>query len=204
MKKVVNVVATVENMLSYYSSSNFTVHYIGIDRGAYYLAKAGYQMQIAIGDFDSVSEEELDIIKRKSNKVVRLNAEKNCTDLEYALGVIDKLGYEAIYCYGCLGKRMDHTLVNIKLLFKYTNTILIDECNEISILKAGESEVINSANHYYAFISNQPTKITLKDFKYPVTDYVLMPLDTVCLSNEIIGKKGIVIVDKDIILIKSS
>ena len=38
--------------------------FVGVDRGAFYLLKQGLPLDLAVGDFDSVSDEELLRIKR--------------------------------------------------------------------------------------------------------------------------------------------
>ena len=55
---------------------------IGTDRGCLYLALNGYKDFVAIGDFDSVNDDEYKIIKDNSRELIKLNPVKDDTDLE--------------------------------------------------------------------------------------------------------------------------
>ena len=62
--------------------------YIGVDRGSLFLVEKGYQLALAIGDFDSVSKIELEKISVSTDRLIKLPAEKDLTDLEAALDFV--------------------------------------------------------------------------------------------------------------------
>ena len=59
--------------------------FVGVDRGAFYLLKQGLPLDLAVGDFDSVSDEELMHIKDRAKEVIQAQPEKDDTDLELAV-----------------------------------------------------------------------------------------------------------------------
>lgn len=89
------------------------------DGGANYLSAVSECPHALIGDFDSVEGvvnmemEMLGVVKHHMNEEVR-----ECTDMKSALDFLAKYDYEQIDLYGALGTRMDHSLVNMLMLFE--------------------------------------------------------------------------------------
>ena len=75
-----------ENLVkSFIDETEEDVFLIGADRGALSLINSGYKIDIAIGDFDSVTDEEKETINTYSRKVKNLDPVKDATDMECAL-----------------------------------------------------------------------------------------------------------------------
>lgn len=70
------------NLLTYQEEVDF---WIGADRGALYLAEQGITIDIALGDFDSVTESEYAIIEKHAELFDKHPVMKNQTDLEIAI-----------------------------------------------------------------------------------------------------------------------
>jgi thiamine pyrophosphokinase len=85
---------------------------IAADSGARLARELGLQVDIAVGDFDSISEETLASIAR----VERHPVSKDATDLELALGAALALGPERVLVLGGAGGRLDHLLGELLLL----------------------------------------------------------------------------------------
>lgn len=62
--------------------------FIGVDGGSLFLIEQGICPDLAVGDFDSVSEEELALICSQSKEVLQAQPEKDDTDLELAVKVV--------------------------------------------------------------------------------------------------------------------
>ena len=58
-------------------SSSFVV---GVDKGAFIALKKGIKLDLAIGDFDSVNEEEFACLFGSVDNIVKLNPIKDVTD----------------------------------------------------------------------------------------------------------------------------
>lgn len=84
-----------------------------------YLAskKTGVLPDVFIGDFDSVSKEEVEI-----KKIIELNPIKDKTDTQEAIDYAIAQGADFITILGALGKRFDHALANVHLL-KYARSL---------------------------------------------------------------------------------
>ena len=64
---------------------NEKITWVGVDRGVYTLLEAGIKPSIALGDFDSVTEEEFQIIEKEVDQLFQFTPEKDETDMELAL-----------------------------------------------------------------------------------------------------------------------
>jgi thiamine pyrophosphokinase len=75
-------------------------------------AELGLPVELAVGDFDSITAETL----AKAARVERHPAEKDATDLELALDAALRLEPERILVIGSAGGRLDHLLGSLLLL----------------------------------------------------------------------------------------
>ncbi|MDU1741293.1 MAG: thiamine diphosphokinase, partial [Streptococcus lutetiensis] len=62
-------------------STGFDV-FVGVDRGSLFLLENKLPLDIAVGDFDSVSQDELQEIQHKAGVFIQANPEKDDTDTE--------------------------------------------------------------------------------------------------------------------------
>ena len=84
---------------------------IGVEKGLIILKENNIRYNYGIGDFDSVSNNELEIINNMEN-VISLNPIKDDTDLLAALKSVDLKEFNEIYVLGgILGSRADHFIV---------------------------------------------------------------------------------------------
>lgn len=159
----------------------------GVDKGAYYLALNGFKDFYAIGDFDSVSCEEFDLIKKSTDKITRLNPIKDDTDLEHVLNYIKNNRYTDVRIYGALGGRQDHNLLNLKLIYlSDLNICAYDERNKVLNVKKG-SHIINKDNYkYLSLLTFEESLIKLDGVKYPLDIVNIDINDNYTTSNEIL------------------
>ena len=163
---------------------------IGVDRGALTLVEHGICPDIAIGDFDSVTESEFAKIKDSALELVQLPSEKDETDTEVALNVAMTKEATDVRIYGSLGGRIDHSLANIRLLLQFAKKglpiRLVDERNHLMVLASGQHEINHPGLPYISFfaLESTVTNLTLNRLKYPLTNYELTQDDIRCISNE--------------------
>jgi len=175
--------------------------YIGADRGALFLAGKKIRMKLAIGDFDSVSDHEKEMIAQYSDQVISLNPVKDNSDSEAAVDEAVRRGYEKIYIVGATGGRIDHEIVNIRLCWKYPEqVILIDGQNLCRALKKGVHRIEKKGYRYVSVFAESECEISLKGFRYPLDHRVLDETDLYGLSNELLEEKGIIEVHRGTIL----
>ncbi|WP_246940064.1 thiamine diphosphokinase [Bacillus pinisoli] len=174
------------------------IKWVGVDRGLLYSLKRGIVPAIGIGDFDSVSEEELSWLRQQCEHLAISPAEKDQTDIELALdwAIIQKP--TLIRLFGVTGGRLDHSLATIQLLVKgLSNQIeveLIDQQNVLSLYEPGTYKVYKELEYrYISFLpfSEKIQGMTLSnDFKYPLADCDLTWGTSLCVSNELIQETG--------------
>lgn len=173
--------------------------WVGVDRGVYTLISRGIQPDIAFGDFDSVSTEELTEIEKNVKHLEKFKPEKDETDMELALNWAIKQKADQIRVFGASGGRLDHFFANVQLLIKpvlagtETEIFLIDRKNIIFVKAAGKYEIRKM--HEKKYISFVPVTLNIQDltlegFKYPLKDCHISIGSTLCISNELIRDCG--------------
>ncbi len=177
------------------------VDYIGADKGALFLARKKIHMAFAIGDFDSVSENEQGLIELYSDEVISLNPIKNNSDSEAAVDEAIRRGYRRIYIAGATGGRLDHEIVNIRLCWKYPDrVILFDDKNYTRALGEGAHRIDKNGYQYLSLFAENECEISLNGFKYELDHRVITERDLYGLSNEILGETGEIYVHRGSVL----
>ncbi|MDD6763759.1 MAG: thiamine diphosphokinase [Clostridiales bacterium] len=99
------------------------------DGGLRHARMLGVTPDIAIGDFDSSEKDE-------NIKSCVYPVRKDFTDGELAVNYAIDNGYDEIMLLGMTGDRLDHTLTDILLLSKHEGAYLVDDKNEIHIVRS--------------------------------------------------------------------
>ena len=103
-------------------------------------------------------------------------------------------GYKKAVIYGVWGTRFDHLLSSVLLLEKYQSSIKLlikDGKNEIGLISGQEKITVNKNYRYISFISlSDFSTLTLIGLKYSLQRRMIKRGDTLCVSNEIVSKKG--------------
>lgn len=89
---------------------------IGADSGVDFASALGLRIDVAVGDFDSVSREGLERAEAAGARIERHPNEKDETDLELALDDAVRAGATDVLVLGIGGGRLDHLLANVLLL----------------------------------------------------------------------------------------
>lgn len=170
---------------------------IGADRGALNLADNGYDIDLAAGDFDSVTEAELERIHGSAGEVVKLNPDKDETDLEYAIRRALKITGGTIHILGATGTRLDQTFSAIYLLKLIHDNgreaMLYDKNNRIRLIE-GRVILEKSRYRYVSLIpyGDSAVNVSLSGFKYSGEDITLERRSSLGISNEIVDEKAVI------------
>lgn len=175
---------------------------IGVDYGAFQCAQNKIMMDVAIGDFDSVSADELEIIKMYSKEVIQLNVDKNETDSEAAIIHAKKFNPSEIMLIGDLGSRLDHLLTNIKLVSKY-DVRYQSKDNLITSYNPGVYELKNEQS-IISIITVSDAIISLSGTAYTLEQQAVSVSDNYLTSNKITEDVATLIVHQGKILLVSS
>ena len=177
------------------------VDYIGADKGALFLARKKIRMAFAIGDFDSVSDNERGWIELYSDEVIALNTVKNNSDSEAAVDEAIRRGYRMIYIVGATGGRLDHEIVNIRLCWQYPDRgVLFDDKNFTRALGEGEKKKKKNGYRYLSIFAENECELSVNGFKYELDHRVITEKDLYGLSNEITGETGEIYVHRGSVL----
>lgn len=99
------------------------------DGGLLHAERLGVTPDIAIGDFDSAPRPE-------NVRVLEFPSRKDQTDGELAVDYALSRGFDEIILLAMSGTRLDHTLTNIMLLSRSERACLINENNEVRIVRS--------------------------------------------------------------------
>src|SRR5690606_26501813 len=165
----------------------------------------------SVGDFDSLTAEELSLIKKTSHIIKSYPVEKDKTDLELALDCAKTYNPNKITLFGVTGGRLDHTIVNIHLLLNLLeqkiNGIIIDKQNILGITLPGKHSILAQSDYpYISFLplTKEVTGLTLDGFYYPLIDRTVSFGSSLCISNKLIKNKGTFLYKTGILLVIKS
>lgn len=178
---------------------------IGVDKGALNLVRNNYKIDLAIGDFDSVSEEELELIKSNAKETIVLNPVKDKTDTEEALDKALTMANDITIFGGIKGNRIEHFLSNLTLFNKFNDLLLIDD-NSLIMYK--KDLILNKEDYksykYVSFFTFKPSVLTLNGFKYNLDNFNLSLSNcSLTTSNEIVCDKAIIKSSEKLLIILS-
>lgn len=187
---------------------------IGADRGALWLVQNGYRPLAALGDFDSVTAEEREEVRRLSEEWVECDAVmKDCTDTEMALDWALAREPEEVLLLGVLGTRFDHGLANVHLLRRASDrgvsAWIADAHNEIRLMgpQANRLTLLNENDNGYVSLlplDETVTGITLTGFQYPLANAMLRIGQTLGISNRIAEAEGTIVLRSGHLLVVRS
>ena len=182
--------------------------YVGVDGGCLTLLEQGLPLALAVGDFDSVSEEDFQSIKKNSQERKPSVAEKNDTDLELAVkAVAERWPQAEVMIYGAFGGRMDHHLASVFLpsdpeIAPHMSMLhLLDRQNHLCYRPSGRHviEAMEGFN-YIGFMPAEGARIRIEGAKYPLSEDNYFK-KAIYGSNEFIDQPIVVTVDRGYLII---
>ena len=152
-------------------------YFVGVDRACLRLLELGLPIDLSVGDFDSVSRSELEMIQSATKDCMIAPAEKDDTDTELALKITFQLYPEAeVTIFGAFGGRIDHMLSNIFLvsdpeLAPFMRRICLrDKQNKITYYPEGSHKVLPEPGMtYVSFLHEGDGELTILGAKYELT-----------------------------------
>ncbi len=152
--------------------------FVGVDAGSLFLLKHGLPLDLAIGDFDSVTEEEFEQIRQLASEMIQAPSEKDDTDLELALKIVFQRYPQAdVQVFGALGGRIDHLLSNLFLASEPTiapfmeQIELVGQENWIAFRPAGQHLIAPKEDMtYISFMPADGSRLGIENAKYPLKE----------------------------------
>lgn len=174
---------------------------VGIDRGAYLAYLANIKLDYAVGDFDSISANELELLNDYT-QVIKLNPVKDETDTLYALRMFKE--HEKVILGGITGPRIEHFVANLKLFYEFDDLKIVDDNSIIMECKNGLEFLKDEYKFYSIFALEDVFNLSLVGFKYPLMNHYLSKSSLIGVSNELVNDCGIISFSKGkLLLIKS-
>lgn len=185
---------------------------LAADSGMEFFFRNGIKPDVIVGDFDSVNKEILHSFREQQGIVLReLNPVKDDTDTEFAIRLAISMGAEQITLLGATGSRLDHVLGNIELLgiglSEGVSMEILDANNRIRMMDAGL--ILRREEQFGTYVSlipytSQVEHLTLRGFKYPLSDFCLKGFCSLGISNEIVEDEAAIEFDGGILLVIES
>ena len=175
---------------------------IAADRGFDSLLAYGVMPDLAVGDFDSLGHQP------NHPNVIQLPAEKDDTDMVFALRQGLELGYRRFLLLGGVGGRLAHTLGNLELLDWLTchgaQGFLAGEKTAATCIRDGSSITFPDYMTGYLSVfcnSGMAEGVTLSNLKYPLENDTLSSSFPLGVSNQFVGQSARVSVQKGSLLL---
>ena len=114
---------------------------IAADGGAGHCLALGISPHVVIGDLDSLTAPQIQLLQAAGAEFLRYPSRKDETDLELALNYAVQRGVREILIYGALGARWDMTFANLLLMahpaYQEIQIRMLDDSQEILLLHPG-------------------------------------------------------------------
>lgn len=171
-------------------------YFVGIDRGSLFILEQGWRLDLAVGDFDSLTAEEKQQVQLQAKEIEQAQAEKDDTDTQLALALtLKKFPDAEIMIIGATGGRLDHFLSNLWLPLEprfqnFAGQIqLKDQKNSLSYYLPGSYTITKEPQmNYLAYCCLTPVaKLILSGSKYTL-EQADVAIPTSFASNEFVGE----------------
>jgi thiamine pyrophosphokinase len=178
---------------------------IAADGGAHHCTALGITPSLLVGDFDSLTEKEVDDWQQEGAQLIRHDQRKDETDLELALLIAQGLAREEAVVLGALGGRWDQTFANL-LLPAYEK---LDGLNVTFwhdglwiYLVRDRRELRGRAGQTVSLlpVGGDAVGVTTEGLEYPLHDATLKFGATRGVSNVLLGEKAAVSLDAGLLL----
>ena len=170
---------------------------IAADSGYKNALALGEKIDLLIGDFDSYEGKLPDGVE-----TVRLPAEKDFTDTQFAVNKALEKGADELVIVGGLGGRLDHLLSNLSLLERLgqagIHAVMTDGFNRVRYINSTSTLIAKSHFTYLSVIavSERLKGVSIEGCKYPLKNAVVNRNDQFAVSNEITGNCALISVRK--------
>ncbi len=170
---------------------------IAADGGARHCLSLGLLPRLVIGDFDSLTPNEVQTLSQSGTPIIQHPRQKDETDLELALRQAIVFSPDEIIVYGALGLRWDMTITNLLLLahpdFATRDIRLVDGRQEIFLLRGETSRTIHGQPGDTVSlipIQGDTSGITTQGLEYSLNDERLVFGTTRGVSNSLLGHEA--------------
>ena len=172
---------------------------IAVNGGLHHCMQLQIQPSILIGDLDSLSPVDLQVLRKESIEVISYPKNKDETDLELALLHACSLGAEEAIIFGALGARWDQTIANLLLVnHKALASLNIEyqHGNQSIFPITGEKYILGNPGDIVSLIpiGGHARGITTEGLFYPLNNETLQMGSTRGVSNILVENQARIVV----------
>ena len=159
---------------------------VAVDGGLAHCHAMEIRPELILGDFDSIPQQLLKMYPEIPKQ--DYPSEKDQTDLELALRLVDNPSIAKIGIFGALEKRTDHALANLYLMRRYAGKVVIETETETVFMISGQHRIECSPGQTLSLmpIGASATGVTTQGLKWEVHeatfDANFMSISNVCLG----------------------
>jgi thiamine pyrophosphokinase len=178
---------------------------VAADSGIEHALAIGLRIDVAVGDFDSVSAGALQAAVAGGATVERHPEAKDATDLELALDAALARGAAHIHVLGGHGGRLDHLLAYAVLLAspRYAGVNLVAQMGEARVNVVRHQATLTGRRGDLVTllaVHGAALGVTTEGLLYPLRGEVLLPGSTRGVSNELTGAAATVRIEGGVLL----
>jgi thiamine pyrophosphokinase len=178
---------------------------VAADGGADAALALGLHVDVAVGDFDSISPAGLAALERAGTRLERHPAAKDATDLELALDQALRLGARRVLVVGDAGGRLDHLLGALLLLaagsYAGVEVDALLGAARVHVVRRERSLSGTPGETISLFAVHGPAVgVTTEGLVYPLRGETLAPGTSRGVSNEFAGAEARVSLEAGVLL----
>lgn len=172
------------------------------DGGANLLYRLKLLPVAVYGDLDSIEPKGLLWLQEEKVEIKKFSPIKDASDGEIIFEALEK-EYQRIYVVGALGKRWDHSLVNLFLLERFPKLIFITAQEQIQLAQSGDTVFFNEMVQKRVSVLplTQEAVLSFEGFLYGKHHLRLERFRSQGLSNEVVTLAASIMVEAGKIII---
>ena len=174
----------------------------GADQGAEYCIEHGIRVDIAVGDFDSVTPEAKAKIAQNSARFIELPPHKDMTDTAHALFLCGDNFPSITILGGIAGNRIEHFVANVDLLRAHPNKLFLEDDDSLCFALSKSTVAVTKAEcEYVSLFALEEATVTATGFEYPLTSATLTVGNPIGVSNQLRDEQGSIHVERGLVLV---
>ncbi len=159
------------------------------DGAAALARKYDLPVSVLVGDFDSIQQEDLlYYTEEKHVPAIQLPVRKDITDTEFAIQHALEQGCTSLTFLGGLGKRLDHTMGQVQLLYALATQTIAHQVYADNLLAqaiTGEHRYLVAKGQIFSLIPlTERCNVSIDGAAYPLDHHPLSLGTTLGISNE--------------------
>ena len=179
---------------------------VAADSGAELALARGVHVDVAVGDFDSISPESMVALEASGTRIDRHPRAKDATDLELALDVARDLRARRVVVIGGGGERLDHLLGQLLVLGAEAYSEMEIDAHlgsaTVHVVRSERSIMASQGELVSLFALHGPALgVVTEGLVYPLRGETLVPGSTRGVSNVFCERETRIVVGSGVVMV---